>query len=384
MGRPKLDRELGYRLLADEKSTPYIRRALHCSARSVRMLRKEMRDKNIVSKAQVDYSKLDQASRNLEDEILEVMGTSFLEWLKRHRVAATRYFNKAKEAWEFWGKPNIYILKDQNEKLGDQLLEKYVAQFCSDPVNSRTAKSLIRPLLIFLGRKDLCDRYLTVTESRDPRNMREVSEVTFTDFPLLLEKAIALLRERMGEKAELLIKLKIITMLRTGSEKANKELFGIKVKETNHTYLIMKSQDEWDFRILAKRNEKWVISWIPSEIRALLFKHYQATEKGAYLFGDIDVNVLRKTWGDCCLRAGLPELILHDMRKIGITWLYTLGIPLEVATDINVGWRDLNTAKRFYVQFRKVIKREQRDAYRANIPKWFNEGLEEFFDEVRK
>ena len=71
-------------------------------------------------------------------------------------------------------------------------------------------------------------------------------------------------------------------------------------------------------------------------------------------------------------------LKLHDIRKVALTWLWIMGISLEVATTLNVGWKDLNTARKHYLHLRGLLKNSSRETYRANIPSWFREGLEEY------
>jgi len=77
-------------------------------------------------------------------------------------------------------------------------------------------------------------------------------------------------------------------------------------------------------------------------------------------------------------QAGLPPLRLHDLRKTSITWLWILGVPLEIASELNVGWTTLNVVKRHYLDMRKHIKRSEREKYADNIPDWFKDGLSEY------
>jgi len=58
--------------------------------------------------------------------------------------------------------------------------------------------------------------------------------------------------------------------------------------------------------------------------------------------------------------------------------MYAMGVPLEIATEINVGWRDLNTAKRHYLGLRGLLGKQDRGAYVDLIPSWFKEGLEDY------
>ena len=75
------------------------------------------------------------------------------------------------------------------------------------------------------------------------------------------------------------------------------------------------------------------------------------------------------------------RMVPHDMRKISITWLFVMGVPLELAVMINVGWKDLNTAKDHYLHMRGLLKKSERKAYRDNIPEWYREGLDEYIED---
>ena len=55
-----------------------------------------------------------------------------------------------------------------------------------------------------------------------------------------------------------------------------------------------------------------------------------------------------------------------------------MNIPLEIATSINVGWKDLSTARDHYLDLRSFLKKSARLAYRENIPAWYKDGLEEY------
>ena len=79
-----------------------------------------------------------------------------------------------------------------------------------------------------------------------------------------------------------------------------------------------------------------------------------------------------------CARA---QLVPHDLRKISITWLFVMGVPLELAVMINVGWKDLNTPKDHYLHMRGLLKKSERKAYRDNIPEWYKDGLEEYTED---
>lgn len=380
-GRPRVNRELAFALIEkviEGKYKPrYVRQVLKIKPRTYRKLKKEFREQEIISKAIIDYDELDKALRDFDQECELVEGIRFSDWIQTKRKNWKTVFNYIEKTWsKLWDKPNLFLIKDRKSNLAGQI----VTQFLNDEkvkAHSRRYKEAIKPLFIFLHREDICKRDLSVSSQRDKREIRYVPEISFQDFPLKFERAKAYFTEVYGEVGELLIELKVITKLRTGSAKDNRELFGIKVKQTAKSYLIMNNVDEMSFKVSAKDSITWSIQWMPRSIREKLFAYYQTLEKGAYLFTK-DRNMI-KIWRESCEKAGLPPLSFHDLRKVGITWLYVLGIPLEIGTDINVGWKDLNTAKQNYLSFRRAITKDLRKVYVENIPEWFKEGLDEYF-----
>ena len=116
------------------------------------------------------------------------------------------------------------------------------------------------------------------------------------------------------------------------------------------------------------------------------------------MFGkDYGRSISRERTGDPLFSFHAPELgslineqsqhfigvrmVPHDMRKISITWLFVMGVPLELAVMINVGWKDLNTAKDHYLHMRGLLKKSEQKAYRDNIPEWYREGLDEYIED---
>jgi len=55
-----------------------------------------------------------------------------------------------------------------------------------------------------------------------------------------------------------------------------------------------------------------------------------------------------------CRNLALPNLVLHDFRKVYLTALCLSGVPLETAVELNVGWLDLNTARKHYLQVKAL------------------------------
>lgn len=377
-GRPRLNRELGYKLLKAKYSTGHIRRVLKCSARSVRMMRKELREAGELG--EIDKTaEMDRLALDFENECERAVGISFADWLKSKRKDHRTVFNFCKMVWEnIWEKPSLIMVKDLTDITGDQVAMKFLETFGEDHKRIRHRKKTIRQLFTFLGRQDLNDRYLTMTKSRDPEPIREIPELTLIDFPRMIDEALSMVRDRHGDEYELALKFKIVSQMRTGDVSEGRELMGMTCGASTGTWITMSGPDEFRGQILAKGRERWVLQWVPKTIREKLWELYRTREAGERLFQMSDQQ-LRDVWTEATKdHQGLRALHLHDLRKVSITWLWAMGVDLSIATEMNVGWKDLNTAKRFYLRNTEILKKTDRMAYRANIPEWFKDGLDEY------
>jgi hypothetical protein len=248
-GRPKKNRELAYELLKVGKSTRYICRTIGCKPRTLIRIKKEY-EKIGYEVKDPDLEKIERENLDFDNECKEAIGISFYSWLSSRTIPkhVKCYFNFNKRVWEkIWDKPNIFLVKNRANPLADQLALKFIEVFGEDKKRIRRRKKHIRFLFRFLGREDICNRHLSMSRARDPNEVREIPEMTFTDFPLKLEQAtnnfVSRITDKFGEKegkeAELVIKLKMVTQMRTGSEDEQRELWGIKVGSNGSTYVIM-------------------------------------------------------------------------------------------------------------------------------------------------
>lgn len=374
-GRPRVNRELGYQLLKAGYSTQRIRRILKCSTRTVRLMRQEMKEQGLTD-VEVDEERLEGIELKFDEECERAMGFSFYQWLKSKAVNYKPIFSFNRRVWtEIWKKPSLVLAKDRSHPLSDDLAISFSEVFGEDRKRIRRRKKLIRYIFRFLGREDICNRHLTMTRARDPVEVRELPEISFPDFPTKLERAISEIGARLGLEIATAIRLKIVTQMRTGS--GEKELMGLRVGGNGGSYLIMNDPDNWRMKILGKANEEWTITWIPSTVRRDLYELCTERGDGEHLF-NFDLTKVRRTWRKVTRKIVGKALSLHDMRKVSLTWLWAMGVPLEIATTMNVGWRDLNTARDFYLQYRRLLRREDRERYCQAIPDWFKEGLEEY------
>jgi integrase len=326
----------------------------------------------------IDINRLDKIALDFDDECQRAVGMSFYAWLKSKVVAYKATFNFNKKNWETLGKPSLHLLKDASHPLGDQTCMRFLELFGEDKKRIRRRKSTLRYFFRFLGRKDLLDRHLSMTTSRDPKAVKSVPEISMKGFPDKLEKAIDKVGDRLGKEYATALRFKIATQMRTGSKKKESELLGITTGEADGgSWLIFEGEDAFRGEVKAKRNQHWIIEWLPERIRHEVYKVYREREKGDHLF-DLNIVDLRREFKEACVKFGLPPLTLHDLRKVAITWLWAMGIEMSIATEINVGWKDLNTVKVHYLRMGEMLKRQDRKEYRDAIPEWFKDGLRDY------
>jgi hypothetical protein len=325
----------------------------------------------------IDEDKLEGLGLDFDEECKEAVGISFFDWLKNRSVAHVSIFNFCKNIWEqIWNKPSILLLRDPKEKLGDQLCSKFLSVFQEDEKRIRNRKKTIRFFFRFIGRQDLNDRYLTMKKSKDPIAKRELPVITNMDFPSKIDQLIRIIQKDLGKEYALALKFKLVTMMRTGNRKDERELLGLK-RDTGKSWISFENWDRFKGKVLGKCREEWGLDWIPQKVRHDLYNLYLSRKEGEYLF-DINKRILLKTISKACQKLNLPKMKLHDLRKVTITWFWAFGIDLSIATELNVGWKDLNTAKDHYLTINELIRRTDRALYRKAIPEWFKEGLEEY------
>lgn len=381
-GRPRVNRNLAKRLIEAKYRTSQIARALKCDEKTVRRIRKELLENGelIIEK---ENGNLDIVELDFDEECIRATGMSFHAWLKTKTVRANYIFNWCRKVWQnIWDRPSLVLAKDSNFKLGDTLCIKFLEYFGDDKKRIRGRKKHIRNLFRFMGRTDLNDRHLTTRKDKDPISVKRVPEISMLGFPSKLQKCIDWMNDNHGENIDLALRLKLSTLMRTGEPKDERGLLGLKKGSDSKSYLIMNDADNYRCSVLEKKNEDWDINWIPREVREQLYEKYVDTESGEFIFDSKEIKGLISVWKEITKKVIGVELDLHDLRKVSITWLWVMKIPLEIAVDINVGWRDMNTAKNHYLHARKLLKNDERAKYREQIPDWFKDGLEQFKEEI--
>jgi len=392
-GRPAVNRELVVRnlKLTDDSGKPrytysQIAKIARCSSRTIKRIANEARLAGDLTVEDRDGAPVGIVEADFDEECRRAMGYSFKEWLEtkfKKNDTAQYHFNFTAKIWEtIWNKCSIVEMSERQSKLCDVNAMEFVKAFGDDSKRMRRRLKMIRFIFRFLGRSDVCERHLKMSNTKHPRNKRRVPEITMIDFPKKFESCVDEMVQIHGPLAELVCDLKVSTQMRTGEKADDRELLGIRKGSESKSYLIMSGPgpDDFRFHVYAKKGESWDIIWLPEKVRQMLWAHYQTVENGAILF-PINKKTWLKNWGEITERTVGRWLNFHDMRKISITWFYTLGIRLEIATMINVGWKDLSTAHQHYLDISRVLRSSYRKEYSDGIPAWFKDGLGEFMDE---
>lgn len=374
-GRPRVNRELGKRLLLAGYSTEQISKALKCGHKTIYRMRDELIAKGELTNGQLKEADTPLIEADFDSECIRATGTSFKTYLSSKRKKYQQVFSFCSKVWDqVWDKPSLVLVKDADNPLADKLIELFNVTFGEDSERIRTRKKHIRTLFRFLGRSDINDKSLTMTNSRDPRSIRRIPQIEMMDFP---SKVQACLNE-LNDYERLVIMFKIVTQMRTGDRKEERALEGMR-KGSGKSYLLMDNEDSFRCHVVEKMREEWDITHIPKEIRKELYKLYLTREDGAYIF-DQTYGLVKK-WKAITMKNIGIDLTLHDSRKISVTWFYACGLPLEIATSLNVGWKDLNTPRDHYLHLRQLLKKSQKAVYVSNIPGWFKEGLNEYMED---
>jgi len=375
-GRPKVNEDHARRLFqADKYTTGQIAIQLACHPDTVRRIRRRLEAEGVLE-AEKNIRTKNFVEADFDAECVNAMGISFLEWLATKRKSHRRVFNFCRRVWDkVWGKPSLVNVAYRNDKLGDKLCLEYLKVF-DDRDRSRDRKKLIRQLFKFLGRSDLNDKYMTMTQSRDPRSVKKIPEINSPTFPLKFEECL-LAMENIDPAYGQAIRFKLCTQMRTGNRKAERAFFGIRVGSEGKSYAYIESPGIFQIHVLEKMGEEWDISWLPRKVREEIYMLSRIKKSGDPLW-DMKPEKLLAAWGDVTERIIGRRLALHDLRKVSLTWFYVCGLPLEVATRLNVGWKDLSTADRHYMDIGAMLRHSVREEYVRNIPAWFKDGLEDY------
>lgn len=388
-GRPKYDRDLIIRNLAlrDASGRPRYTNAqvahiVGCSTKTIKRVKKKaIKDGSLKPMTETGRA-IGIVEGDFEAECERAQGSSFLGWLNTrfsNKSSAKGVFNFCSKVWEqVWNKPSLVDLKDKNSQSMEKCAIMFHEKFGSDKKRMRQRLKRIRFLMRFIDRRDINDKHFKMSNSKHPRAVRRIDEVTFMDFPTKLDECFEEFENRLGWLERLGLQFKLCTQMRTGSKKSEREFYGLrKGSQSGKSYIIFNNRDEFRSTIYAKKSEIWRLIWLPEQVRHEMYEHTETLDTGDFVF-DFDKRKVSRTWGNITKKKIGVRMRLHDLRKVSITWFYSVGIPLEVSAMMNVGWRDLSTAMKHYADIKPILRSSTRAEYSGNIPEWFTEGLNEF------
>jgi integrase len=160
-----------------------------------------------------------------------------------------------------------------------------------------------------------------------------------------------------AKQLELIFLLKITTGIRTGDRDAERELWGTKIAAGQSPIYFDQNGGFLTWNVFAKRGEKWTITkeTIPAEVKYWLDAHVKRynLKPGDFLI-PISLGRAHAIRRAIMQEEGFSNLSFHDFRKAYLTGLVLAGVPLEIAVELNVGWRDINTARTHYLTVKKL------------------------------
>lgn len=184
---------------------------------------------------------------------------------------------------------------------------------------------------------------------------RKIPIIATAEFPSFFQRIIQTCKqlaqnEREKDEIELILLTKATTGMRTGSRRFETGLWGTRIAEGLSPLQII--NDDFTWEVLEKKDEKWTINFKPNPFKSCLLRFVKkyGLKKGDYLISISDerANALLK---QACELLKVTPLTLHDLRKVYVSYLVRSGFPLEKAIKINVGWTDIGTAYKHYLEF---------------------------------
>jgi len=269
------------------------------------------------------------------------------------------------DIWEnVWKRKRLLALKDDQDAINA------VAYIKSKPEGSRFSMMVaLRYLTRFgLGKPEWRDKFFRTKDLQaQPRIVSELMSPDFYKvlFPAILEKAQAItevprsgerrfITDRMHDEFNLAVWLKILTGIRTGDRKEERELWGLRINQGKSQVAIDQEGRVKSITVFAKRREQWHFEIMPDKARTVLEAHIKKYDlkSGDCLMQDLSDELANAILKKACRELGITPLNLHDLRKAYLTGLRLCGIPLEAAIDLMVGWKKIDTAKNHYLMLK--------------------------------
>lgn len=188
------------------------------------------------------------------------------------------------------------------------------------------------------------------------------------EFPQLFvqwkRKVLELTPYELREEMEFVLRTKPATGMRTGDRRTARGLFGTKIggaykneHNENGSYIQVAGQT-LIWHVNEKKKEEWDINFLSPDLRAYIINYVKQRKVGDYLLDKIKKAQVNKFFKQASDAMGFEKLVMHDMRKVSLTFLNRAGIPLEKAITVNVGWKDIGTAFKHYLALSDLGEKE--------------------------
>ncbi len=282
---------------------------------------------------------------------------AYKDWInsKWKKHIALAIVSQVRRVWDScWRKPL--------ESLTEQDIVKAILWIDENHAGSKYHfRIAIRTLIRFgWGNPSWLTKHLSTKGKKSaPRSISILKKPAFFEktLPEIIARAqtIEWLDQRERDELEVVFNVKPTSGIRTGDRTEERELWGTKIS-AGKTNLQFASGEFVDWGVHAKMNESWHITFLPPKVIALVKNHI---DKYNLRQGDLLISKLRpdranKALAEICGNLGIEKLRLHDFRKIWLTGLCLSGVPLETAVDLNVGWKDINTARKYYLEIKAL------------------------------
>lgn len=382
--RNGINRNKVRRMLASKRFTyKQIAFEVGCTTRHLRRIRDELIEEGELTENEAKKG-MGIVAADFNEECIRATGESYLSFLQNKRKRWKPVYAFVNKVWHHvWDEPSVFLMLDRSDPMAAQLCQKFIDKFGSNKKRIRDYKKYMNTFLVFIGRGDLQAKYMSMSKTQDPEGVREVPQIEFLDFPLKLDQAISTFEKVHGVSGATMLKLKLVTGLRTGEIKEERGWTGIKKRTGSVQYesyiTFNDGPDNFVSSVFEKMAERWRITWIPKNIRDELYKEWMRINEGDPLVSGTK-DSLRKKWYAVADPILGFRLELHDFRKVYATWLIIMGVPFMAASKLNVGWADLNTLNKNYNQMKSAWRKSDIKIYRENIPEWFKEELDEYVE----
>jgi hypothetical protein len=143
--------------------------------------------------------------------------------------------------------------------------------------------------------------------------------------------------------------------IRTGDANTEFELWGCRINAGKTSMIVSRPEGRLiHFTVHAKKDEIWEIdrasfpTWLIEEVESYI-KEFDIKDGDLLLNGRLKRERALKIIAQCCEVAKMSKLRLHDLRKLYASTGKLSGIPLEEFAEMGVGWKDVETLRKWYV-----------------------------------